>query len=486
MDEKYDCIVLGTGIEECILSGLMSSVAKKTVLHLDKNNYYGGQSASLNLDQLYKKFKVATPEKDLAARDDKLGQSRNYSVDLCPKFLMACGALVKILLKTKVTKYLEFGKVEGSFVYALDKKKKTGSIHKVPCTTKEAMSTKLISKMEKAHFTNFIRKVAQFDPAATHKPSHPMIKCETAAELFKHFSLTDKCRVFVGHAIMLEVNDEYLKKSSERVVERLQLYANSVVRYGDSPYIYPKWGLGGLPEGFSRRSAIHGGVYMLNSDEKKNFIQKIVYDDNGKVIGVQVNGETAECKFVIGSPSYWADLKEDPKVKLCGNVVRSISILDHPIEKAKGKNSCQINSCQIIIPGAECGRESDIYICSMGNDHSVCPKGKYVAVCSALIEDGDEDKEPKDQLQVAFDIIGKHLEQFVWVTPLYKPMNDSAKDKCYITSSNDASTHFETATSEVLKIYQEITGEVLDLTPESLPNEQGEDPEDEKKGDPNK
>jgi len=30
-------------------------VAKK-VLHLDRNDYYGGESASLNLKQMYKKF----------------------------------------------------------------------------------------------------------------------------------------------------------------------------------------------------------------------------------------------------------------------------------------------------------------------------------------------------------------------------------------------------------------------------------------------
>jgi rab GDP dissociation inhibitor alpha len=38
-------------------------------------------------------------------------------VDLIPKFLMACGNLVTMLLLTKVTNYLDFKKVEGSFVF---------------------------------------------------------------------------------------------------------------------------------------------------------------------------------------------------------------------------------------------------------------------------------------------------------------------------------------------------------------------------------
>jgi hypothetical protein len=39
---------------------------------------------------------------------------------------MACGKLVKILLHTKVTRYLEFKSIEGSYVF------KDGKVQKVP------------------------------------------------------------------------------------------------------------------------------------------------------------------------------------------------------------------------------------------------------------------------------------------------------------------------------------------------------------------
>lgn len=45
--------MLGTGLTECILSGLLSVEGKK-VLHMDRNDYYGGDSASLNLTQVRK------------------------------------------------------------------------------------------------------------------------------------------------------------------------------------------------------------------------------------------------------------------------------------------------------------------------------------------------------------------------------------------------------------------------------------------------
>lgn len=50
-DDNYDIIVLGTGLTECILSGIFSVEGKK-VLHMDRNDYYGGESASLNLSQV--------------------------------------------------------------------------------------------------------------------------------------------------------------------------------------------------------------------------------------------------------------------------------------------------------------------------------------------------------------------------------------------------------------------------------------------------
>lgn len=134
MNDSYDAIVLGTGLKECILSGLLS-VAGKKVLHIDRNSYYGGESASLTpLDALFKKFNRSVEEAN------KYGTAKNkWNVDLIPKFLMANGSLVKLLIHTGVTRYLEFKSIEGSYVY------KEGKIFKVPADEKEALSTSMLS-----------------------------------------------------------------------------------------------------------------------------------------------------------------------------------------------------------------------------------------------------------------------------------------------------------------------------------------------------
>jgi len=407
----------------------------------------------LNLEQLWTRFS------EESKIPDSLGRSRDYCVDLCPKFLMACGDLVKILLKTKVTTYLEFRSVAGSFV--TEKLK----LHRVPAKPSEAATTPLLSLFDKGRYKAFLKFVAEFDEDDEKTHNKFDISKMTAEDLFDKFKLKAKAQQFTGHAICLFLDDSYLSGPAMDLIKRAQLYANSVSRYGHSPYIYPKWGLGGLPEGFSRRSAVHGGVYMLNIDSKENFIEKIHYAD-GMVCGVQVGGEVAKCKMVVGDPTYW--LGTD-KVEQSGTVSRAICIMDHPIPE-----TMDADSCQIIIPGADLGegkeRKTDIYVCMSSYQHNIAASGKYIAVCSAM----SEAETAEGDLKPAIDLLGEVEKSFIWRSDYLIPKNDPKKDGCYITTSYDATTHFETCSRNVLELYTAIMGEPLDLeVPSETTEEEG-------------
>lgn len=48
--------------QECIMSGMLS-VSGKKVLHMDRNKYYGGESASITpLEDLFTKFSLPNPD----------------------------------------------------------------------------------------------------------------------------------------------------------------------------------------------------------------------------------------------------------------------------------------------------------------------------------------------------------------------------------------------------------------------------------------
>ena len=127
-----------------------------------------------------------------------------------------------------------------------------------------------------------------------------------------------------------------------------------MARYGKSPYIYPLYGLGELPQSFARLSAIYGGTYML---DKK--IDEIVTDDSGKFVGVKSGDETVEAKQVIGDPSYFGagGLTDSGKVRVVedGKVVRAICLLKHPIPGTDDSDSVQI-----IIPQNQVNRRNGV------------------------------------------------------------------------------------------------------------------------------
>ncbi|MBA0698150.1 hypothetical protein Goari_021655, partial [Gossypium aridum] len=202
------------------------------------------------------------------------------------------------------------------------------------------------------------------------------------------YGLEDDTIDFIGHALALYSSDNYLDQPALDFVKRMKLYAESLARFqGGSPYIYPLYGLGELPQAFARLSAVYGGTYMLNKPECK-----IEYGDDGKVIGVTSVGETAKCKKVVCDPSYLPD-----KVKKVGKVARAVCIMSHPIPDTNDSHSAQV-----IVPQKQLGRKSDMYLFCCSYAHNVAPKGKFIAFVSTEAETDD----PKVELEPGIKLLG--------------------------------------------------------------------------------
>ncbi|CAE6421021.1 hypothetical protein ACGC1H_006684 [Rhizoctonia solani] len=434
MDEEYDVIVLGTGLTECILSGLLSVDGKK-VLHMDRNDYYGADSASLNLTQLYSKFRNEPAPTEL-------GRDRDYAVDLIPKFIIASGELTHMLVHTDVTRYLEFKQIAGSFVY------RDGKISKVPSTEMEAVKSPLMGLFEKRRakkFFEFIQGWKDEDPA-THQGLD--LEKDTMKAVYEKFGLEPGTQDFIGHAMALYLDDDYITKPARETIDRIVLYTNSMSRYGKSPYIYPLYGLGELPQAFARLSAIYGGTYMLDKQ-----VDEIVLGPDGKFVGVRSGDETVKAKQVIGDPSYFMP-KGEGKVRVLEGqkVVRAICFLKHPIP-----GTDDADSVQIIIPQNQVKRRNDIYIAMVSSTHNVCAKDIYVAIVSTIVETGN----PEQEIQPGLSLLGPIHEKFVSVTQLYEPTSSGTDDNIFITRSYDATSHFETVVQDVHDVWKRVVGSDL-------------------------
>ena len=172
---------------------------------------------------------------------------------------------------------------------------------------------------------------------------------------------------FIGHALALQTDDSFMDQPARKMVMAVGLLRVLARFETNSPYIYPLYGLGELPQGFARLSAVYGGTYMLDKPDAQ-----VVYDEAGKACGVSSEGETAKAKYVVGDPSYFPG-----KVRRVGQVVRAICILSHPIP-----NVGDSHSVQIIIPQKQTGRQSDMYVFGCSFAHNVCaPRASTTSVC---------------------------------------------------------------------------------------------------------
>jgi Rab GDP dissociation inhibitor len=173
----------------------------------------------------------------------------------------------------------------------------------------------------------------------------------TMKEVYDKFGLETTTKDFIGHAMALYLTDDYIttKGQAPEAIERIRLYGNSVARYGKSPYIYPLYGLGELPQGFARLSAIYGGTYMLNTT-----VDEVLYEGD-KAVGIKATMTgVEEMKFetkagmILADPSYFPS-----KAEVVGHVLRAICILKHPLA-----GTSDADSAQLIIPQSQVGRKN--------------------------------------------------------------------------------------------------------------------------------
>jgi len=186
-------------------------------------------------------------------------------------------------------------------------------------------------------------------------------------------------------------------------------------------------------------------------------VDEVVFDEEGKFSGVRSGDETVKAKQLICDPSYVLDVKTkqgEPKVFEEAKVVRAICLLKHPIPSTD-----EMDSVQLIIPQKQVGRQHDIYITEVSNNHNVTPKDLYVAMVSTIVETST----PSLELEPGYKLLGPILEKFVSVSSIYAPSDSGSLDQIFVTRSYDATSHFETVTDDVKDVWLRAMGTPLEL-----------------------
>eukprot|EP00657_Telonema_sp_P-1_P004936 TRINITY_DN21958_c0_g1_i1.p1 TRINITY_DN21958_c0_g1~~TRINITY_DN21958_c0_g1_i1.p1 ORF type:complete len:368 (+),score=101.43 TRINITY_DN21958_c0_g1_i1:172-1275(+) len=355
-----------------------------------------------------------------------------------------------MLVHTNVRRYMDFKVIDGSYVF------REGKIYKVPANDSEALSSSIMGFFEKRRARNFFIYMQDYDMENPKTWKKIDINTAPMNAVYTEFGLEEGTIDFVGHALALHRDDGYRERPAKETFDRIKLYADSMARFGKSPYIYPLFGLGELPQGFARLSAIYGGTYMLNKP-----FHGVVMNDDGKVEGVKSmdddneNEATAKAPIVIADPTYFPD-----KVNCTHRVVRSICILKGPAPDTD--KDCV--SVQIILPGNQVKRKNDIYVVVLDHSHNVAPNGFFIGIVSTTIET----ENPENEIIPGLDVLGGRknniLCRFTNICDVMAPNDPTGADNIFVTPGYDATSHFESTCLDVLDIYEHVMGEPLDLS----------------------
>jgi len=142
------------------------SKAGYKIAHIDSNSYYGGDEASLSLDEFVQwADHNAGQSSDPTARYQRItrsaevpSQSRQYSICLRPAVIPATGPMIASLIMSGVAKYSGFRLLECVSVYD-----SSGRARNVPGSKEDIFKNKEISLIEKRRLMRFLTFAAAGD-----------------------------------------------------------------------------------------------------------------------------------------------------------------------------------------------------------------------------------------------------------------------------------------------------------------------------------
>ena len=70
----------------------------------------------------------------------------------------------------------------------------------------------------------------------------------------------------------------------------------------------------------------------------------------------------------------------------------------------------------------------------VSSEHAVCAKGIFIAIASTTVETA----KPEAELAPAINLLGTIIERFDEVSETFEPLADGKEDKCFISTSYDA------------------------------------------------
>lgn len=438
LEGNFDVIIFGTGLVESIAAAALSKAGVK-VAHLDHNSYYGGDEASLTLDELArwaddrsgssgnsgKSSSYLTAQRTRFTSISRSGaipdHSRHYSISLAPTLITSVGPFISSLIASGVSRYGGYRLLERVGIYSSN-----SGLQNVPGSKEDVFKSSL-SLIEKRRLMRFL--VFASGDFEGSKELQGRERTAFPEFLISQFSLTQEMVNAIAYALAFcsSTADATLP-----AMTRMRSYLRSSGRYGASPFLVGHYGgLGEIAQGFCRISAVNGGVYILDKTAEK--ITAPSQDSGGKFVveldefpepltaDVLVTAldqlpvelhppaqavshpSIARCAVVIDKPIPFPPLLssgEEPSEDEAGSAPAAVESEDTATSKStKSVEAPPIDTSVIVFPpnsvqGGSTTRAAQAFITGAGTLSA--PQGKYVVYLSLPVTDGDDPEQLLD------------------------------------------------------------------------------------------
>ncbi|KAE8584566.1 hypothetical protein XENTR_v10021017 [Xenopus tropicalis] len=336
-------------------------------------------------------------------------EGRRFNVDLVSKFLYSRGLLIELLIKSNVSRYTEFKNVTRILTYH------NGKIEQVPCSRADVFASKQLSMVEKRILMKFLMHYIDYE---LHPEDYQDYENSTFLEFLKSKQLTPTLQHFVLYSIaMVPENAKTIEG-----LKAMQHFLRCLGRYGNTPFLFPMYGLGEIPQCFCRMCAVFGGVYCLHHS-----LECLVVDGDSKLCKAVIDhrGKRVDCKYVIVEDSYLPE-------QICANVSykqisRAVLITDCSILNTESNQEISV----LTFPPADKGQTA-VYITELCSSTMTCMKNTYLVhlTCSSTKPTAKEDLEPVVQqlftLSTENDIEANDRTKPKVLWALYFNMRDSS------------------------------------------------------------
>eukprot|EP00177_Eucheuma_denticulatum_P002718 GFKZ01004888.1.p1 GENE.GFKZ01004888.1~~GFKZ01004888.1.p1 ORF type:complete len:515 (+),score=83.65 GFKZ01004888.1:164-1708(+) len=347
-DTRFDVTIVGTSLP-CSLLAASLALSGCSVLHLDPNAFYSSSWATLSLPQLTPYLTPAAPSSTppIPALPPSFGSNPTITPlpapasplfphgatllpphrlslplqsDLQPRFLLdlickpllASASLLSLLAKTNLGHYISFRPLDAIYLTFPPPQ----NLQIVPCSRSAVFQSTFLSNIEKRLLMRILKFCLNPDPAPA--------PTTTFDSLLASMSATPKLISFLSECVA----NTPLHAPAEHAINSIRIFQQSLFRFQTpTPYLYPDYGTGELPQAFCRLCAVHGGVYVLG----RGINAVVASEDGGKNAVVTTVGEVVETsKVFIGSELMQTRQDEGMVWRICavvdGKLVRDAGV----------------------------------------------------------------------------------------------------------------------------------------------------------------